>query len=106
MQRIAALILSGLIIAVFTLPAQRGSAKPWDLSTYTCEMHQKVMKDAPQLGRVLSFWAHGYVSGAQKSDVKATPVSGHEIRALSESIEEACGSDGKRLFIDALGEIK
>jgi hypothetical protein len=98
--------LSGFFLLAGPLCSQKREAKPWDLSTYTCETHQKVLDEAPQLARLLGFWAHGYVSGMLGSDVKAKPVSREEIQSISEKIKTACGSDGKKLFADALKTVK
>ena len=100
------LVLIGSFFSVLPLSAQKRELKPWDLSTYTCETHQKILKDTPRLAQALNFWAHGYVSGLQKADVKAEPIGRDAIKSLTKKIESACGSDGKKLFFDALKEIK
>ena len=106
MKHYLTLVLMVSFFLVLPLGAQKREPKPWDLSTYTCEMHQKVLKDAPRLANGLNFWAHGYVSGLQKADVKAKPIDRASIQSLTKKIESACGSDGKKLLVDALKEVK
>jgi cytochrome c5 len=124
-------ITSALLAASLALPAVATAAEPAkpaksteksgdEILSFTCgdlmdlfsAAAPKKGKDPRRLARaqddVLNFvmWVHGYVSGRDGIDFAKRPLNEQGIKQTVDQMASACQGDPKRLFLDAVKDVK
>lgn len=119
---IAACLLATSLLAPASAaePAKPTQTKGDEINTFTCgdlidlfsAAAPKKGKDPKRLARaqddVLNFvmWVHGYVSGRDGIDFAKRPLNEQGIKQTVDQMASACQADPKRLFLDAVKDVK